>query len=87
LTDLILPLSTLQPVTSYLDCELHFTVNTGDIAYINAVLDSYDGLGIMRTLDKNSGHIVIYTANPAHAVKLINYLVEYEGVSCNEWRS
>jgi hypothetical protein len=74
-------------MTDYQDCELHFTVNTSDIAYINAILDSYDGLGIMRTLDKTSGHIAVYTATPEAVIKLIRYLVEYEGISCHERRS
>jgi hypothetical protein len=84
--DLILPLSTLPPATDCLDCVLHFTVNIGDVAYINAILDSYDGLGIMRTLDKSSGHIAIYTANPTDVIRLIYYIVEHEGISCYERR-
>jgi hypothetical protein len=71
---------------SILGKELHFTVNSRDIAFINAVLDSYEGLGLMRTIDSNVGHIVIYTAMQNELMKLLESLSEDEGISCHERR-
>jgi hypothetical protein len=66
--------------------ELHFTVNTEDIVYINAILDSYEGLGIMRTIDRDAGHVAIYTATERELRKLLESLSKDEGVSCHERR-
>ncbi|GAB7140851.1 hypothetical protein RsTz2092_08040 [Deferribacterales bacterium RsTz2092] len=42
---------------------VHATTSTANIVYLNAILDSYDGLGIMRTVDKTAGRVVIYTTS------------------------
>jgi hypothetical protein len=60
--------------------ELHFTVDTEEIVYINAVLDSYEGLGIMRTVDRDAGHVAIYTAAEKELNKLLESLSNDEGV-------
>jgi hypothetical protein len=66
--------------------ELHFTVNTKDIVYINAILDSYEGLGLMRTLDRDLGHIAIYTAMEKELRELLESLSNDEGIGCYERR-
>jgi hypothetical protein len=60
--------------------ELHFTVDTEEIVYINAILDSYEGLGIMRTVDREAGHVAIYTAAEKELNKLLESLSNDEGV-------
>jgi hypothetical protein len=42
-------------------CRVFITATTHEIIYINSVLDSYEGVGIMRTADESAGKIVIYT--------------------------
>lgn len=68
------------------ETELHFTVNPQEIVYINAVLDSYEGLGIMRTINSLTGHIAIYTAMQKELRNLLERLSKDEGVSCHERR-
>lgn len=34
------------------------------IAYLNSILESYEGLAMMRTLDPGKGIICIYVSNP-----------------------
>jgi hypothetical protein len=71
----------------FVEAELHFAVDTKDIVYINAVLDSYEGLGIMRTLDRTSGHIVIYTAMENKLRELLESLSRDDGISAHPIQS
>jgi len=41
--------------------KIKFIANRNQILYINSILDSYDGIGIMRTIDREKGHIAIYS--------------------------
>lgn len=36
-------------------------VDKKDIIYLNSIIDSYEGIAIMRTIDKKLGNVVIYT--------------------------
>lgn len=38
--------------------ELYFTLRPEDIAYVKFVLESYDGVGIIRTVDRKKAVIV-----------------------------
>jgi len=38
--------------------ELYFTIRPEDIAYVKFVLESYDGVGIIRTVDRRKAIIV-----------------------------
>ena len=38
--------------------ELYFTLRAEDIAYVKFVLESYDGVGIIRTVDRKKAVIV-----------------------------
>ena len=42
-------------------CRIHITTDPSRIIYVNGVLDSYEGIGIMRTADEHAGKIIIYT--------------------------
>lgn len=45
------------------DCsvKIKFIANRKQILYINSILDSYDGIGIMRTIDREKGRIAVYS--------------------------
>ncbi len=60
----------------------HIYVNKSDIIYLNAVLDSYEGLAIMRTVDEHKGEITLYTSYEQEAAvrKLLDAL-SAEGLS------
>jgi hypothetical protein len=36
-------------------------IDKREIVYLNSVIDSYEGIAIMRTIDKNLGKVIIYT--------------------------
>ncbi len=38
--------------------EIYFTIRPEDIAYVKFVLESYDGVGIIRTVDRKKAVIV-----------------------------
>jgi hypothetical protein len=38
--------------------EIYFTIRPEDIAYVKFVLESYDGVGIIRTVDRRKAIIV-----------------------------
>jgi len=40
---------------------VHITVKPSDIIYLNGLLDSYEGMGIMRTENELAGKITIYS--------------------------
>lgn len=46
--------------------KIKFIANKEQILYINSVLDSYEGIGIMRTIDKNKGLVCIYSTEILH---------------------
>jgi hypothetical protein len=37
----------------------HFKINSRDIAYMKFVLESYEGLGMLRTIDPKSGIVEV----------------------------
>jgi uncharacterized protein DUF4911 len=39
-------------------CEMYFSIRPEDIAYVKFVLESYDGVGIIRTVDRKKAIIV-----------------------------
>lgn len=44
-----------------ISCRLHIKTEPSKIIYLNGILDSYEGIGLMRTADENAGKIIIYT--------------------------
>ena len=65
-----------------LSCRFHIVMDTSKIVYLNCILDSYEGLGMMRTADENLGEIIIYTTSfhEKEMVGLLNAL-KNEGVN------
>jgi hypothetical protein len=37
----------------------HFKINSRDIAYMKFVLESYEGLGVLRTIDPKNGIVEV----------------------------
>ncbi|MCX8084149.1 MAG: DUF4911 domain-containing protein [Calditerrivibrio sp.] len=56
--------------------KIKFIANQKQILYINSILDSYDGIGIMRTIDKSKGQIAIYSTQSQYekVLKLLKAL-------------
>ena len=56
-------------------------VDKKDIIYLNSIIDSYDGIAIMRTIDKNLGNVVVFTTENFEnlVIQLLNSLKQ-EGV-------
>ncbi|MDR2884446.1 MAG: DUF4911 domain-containing protein [Deferribacteraceae bacterium] len=52
---------TPDPLNCAPACRVHLKVAPPDIIYLNGILDSYEGLGIMRTVDEKHGKAVVYT--------------------------
>ncbi|MDK2791893.1 MAG: hypothetical protein PWQ25_756 [Deferribacteres bacterium] len=41
--------------------KVKFVINIKDIVYINSIIDSYEGIGIVRTIDPKEGLVAVYT--------------------------
>lgn len=41
--------------------KVKFKINIKNVIYINAIIDSYEGIGIVRTIDPNKGLVAVYT--------------------------
>jgi hypothetical protein len=56
-------------------------VDKKDIIYLNSIIDSYDGIAIMRTIDKKLGNVVIFTTENFEnlVIHLLNSLKQ-EGI-------
>lgn len=56
-------------------------VDKRDIVYLNSIIDSYEGIAIMRTIDKKLGNVIVYTTEKFEEVviKLLEGLKK-EGV-------
>ena len=40
------------------------SMDMSQVAYLNAILESYEGLAVLRTLDPDQGIICFYTTDP-----------------------
>ncbi|MGA1862648.1 DUF4911 domain-containing protein [Deferribacter thermophilus] len=76
---------------------LKFITDKKDIIYLNAIIDSYEGIGIVRTIDKEKGKVVVYSTNGLYkyalevldslkkeGVKIENLVIE-ESENVDEW--
>jgi len=43
--------------------KIKFITDINDVLYINSVIDSYEGVGIVRTIDSANGKVVIFTSS------------------------
>ncbi len=44
-------------------CEIFLEIRTEDIAYIKFILESYEGVGIVRTVDQKKSIVVLLVAS------------------------
>lgn len=84
-------------MTDLYTVRIKFTTDKKNIIYINSIMDSYEGLGIVRTIDKKEGKVVVYSTNglykyamevldalKSEGVKIENLTIE-ESESVDEW--
>jgi len=59
-------------------------IDRSDIVYLNSIIDSYDGVGIVRTVDKEKGGVIIYSSNSMYrwVIGILDAL-KNEGVKLN----
>jgi len=43
--------------------KIKFITDINDVLYINSIIDSYEGMGIVRTIDSAGGKVVIFTSS------------------------
>lgn len=55
---------------SFCTYKIKFIANRDQILYINSVIDSYEGIGIMRTIDKSKGLISVYSTDMQYKIVL-----------------
>lgn len=65
--------------------KIKFRVDIKNMIYINAVIDSYDGIGIIRTIDSKNGLVAVYTSE-RQKVNLYDVLnaLKSEGVNITD---
>lgn len=65
--------------------KIKFRVDIKNMIYINAVIDSYDGIGIIRTIDSKNGLVAVYTSE-GQKVNLYDVLnaLKSEGVNITD---
>nr|WP_275045664.1 DUF4911 domain-containing protein [Flexistipes sinusarabici] len=42
---------------------IKFITDINDVLYINSIIDSYEGVGIVRTIDSANGKVAIFTSS------------------------
>jgi hypothetical protein len=42
--------------------EIHLELPPGDIAYVKFIVESYEGIGVMRTIDRATARVVLIVA-------------------------
>lgn len=53
-------------------------MNASDIVYTNQIFESYEGIGLLRTVDKETTHMCVYT-NSWMVEKCLNLLNNLKG--------
>jgi hypothetical protein len=64
--------------------QVRFNSDKKHVLYINSTIDAYDGIGIVRTIDRDTGYITIYSTDGM--VKYVLNLLESlkkEGIPIN----
>ena len=64
--------------------QIKFFTNTKHVLYINSIIDSYEGIGLVRTIDKAKGFLTIYSTDGMfnEVLNVLNSLKE-EGIPIN----
>jgi|Wag4MinimDraft_11_1082651.scaffolds.fasta_scaffold00005_15 transketolase C-terminal domain/subunit len=42
--------------------KIKFRIDIKNVLYVNSIMDSYEGVGIVRTLDSSKGQVAVYTS-------------------------
>ena len=43
--------------------QIRFYTDTSRVLYINSIIDSYEGIGIVRTIDRTKGYVTVYSTD------------------------
>lgn len=46
------------------------TINKRDVLILNSIIDSYEGIGLVRTLDAKNGSVIIYSTEDRYETVL-----------------
>lgn len=61
---------------------IRFSCSKEDIIIVNSILDSYGGLGLIRTLDKKKCNCAVFTTNSLYKTTLsVMNALQQEGLS------
>ena len=65
--------------------QISFSCNPNDIVYINSVIDSYGGLGLIRTVNSKYCRCILYSTDTVYktGLEVLNALID-EGVSVTD---
>lgn len=64
---------------------IRFSCSPADIIIVNAVIDSYGGLGLIRTLDKKECNCAIFTTDTVYKTTLeVLHSLQQEGLSIRD---
>ncbi len=62
-----------------------FSCNKEDIIIVNSILDSYGGLGLIRTIDKEKCNCAVFTTNSVYKTTLeVMQALQQEGLSITD---
>lgn len=69
----------------YYTIRIRFSCNKEDIIIVNSILDSYGGLGLIRTIDKEACNCAVFTTNAMYKTTLeVMYALQQEGLSITD---
>lgn len=64
---------------------IRFSCNKEDIIIVNSILDSYGGLGLIRTIDKDNCNCAVFTTNSMYKTTLeVMQALQREGLSITD---
>ena len=64
---------------------IRFSCSKEDIVIVNSIIDSYGGLGLIRTLDKEKCNCAVFTTNSMYETTLqVMKSLQQEGLSLHD---
>ncbi len=64
-----------------------FSCSKEDIIIVNSIIDSYGGLGLIRTIDKNKCNCAVFSTSSVYETALqVMYSLQKEGLSISDIR-
>ncbi len=63
--------------------KIYFNMNESDISYVSQLFESYEGIGLLRTINTTTTHMCIYTNvwMVEKCLALMDNLVKKEGIN------